>query len=190
MIRSLLHGSLGLGFLSLAAYSIWAFVPSIAGSEKGMYALIALVYLGGSGLILGGLLQGEQRVRRFYRLFLPAFFTYALVWSAAWFLLKGRPGEWTGSAAGTFVMALLLWRGLGKPPHFLLGALMLFLLHSAGYFAGSAWMYDTLKNGLSTLDKPAVAIAAKLGWGLLHGLGFGAGLGAVLALWQRGHTER
>jgi hypothetical protein len=45
-------------------------------------------------------------------------------------------------------------------------------------------MYDVLKNGLGTLDKPSVAIAAKLGWGLLHGLGFGAGLGAVLALWQ------
>ncbi len=59
LLRSTLHGSLGLGLVSLMAYSVWAFVPRIAGSEVGMYALIALVYLLGSGFALCGLLQGE-----------------------------------------------------------------------------------------------------------------------------------
>lgn len=185
ILRSAVYGGLGLGLVSLAAYSIWAFAPKAAGSEGGMYALIALVYLAGTGLALRGLLQGENRMRRFYALFLPAFVLYAALWSAAWFMLGGRAGEWLGAAAGTVTMAWMMWRGLGRPAGFWAGAVALFVLHTAGYFAGSAWMYGLLDRGISGWEKREVATLAKLGWGLLHGLGFGAGLGFALEWWQR-----
>ncbi len=186
VLRSTLHGSLGFAAVSVAAYSIWAFAPRIAGSEIGMYALIALVFLGGSGLALNGLLHGKDRLRRFYLLFLPAFFGYALLWSLAWFVIKGRPGEWIGAAAGTLFFAFVAWNSLGRAHGFWIAALMLFVLHTMGYFIGGKWMYGILASGIDGWSKPQVAIVAKLGWGLFHGLGFGAGIGFALGWWQRG----
>ena len=185
ILRSTLHGCIGFAVVSIAAYSIWAFVPRIAGSEIGMYALIALVYLGGAGLALCGLLHGENRLRRFYRLFLPAFFGYALLWSLAWFVIKGRPGEWIGSVAGTLFFAFVAWKSLGRASGFWIAALMLFALHTLGYFIGGKWMYGILASGIEGWAKPQVAIVAKLGWGFFHGLGFGAGIGFALGWWQR-----
>lgn len=185
ILRSTLHGAFGFAAVSLAAYSIWAFVPRLAGSEYGMYALIALVYLGGAGLALCGLLQGEKRLGRFYRMFLPAFFGYALLWSLAWFVVKGRPGEWLGAAAGTLFFSIVCWLWLKRPSGFWIGALVLFVLHTAGYFIGGKWMYGLLDAGIEGWAKPQVAIVAKLGWGLFHGLGFGAGIGFALGWWQR-----
>jgi hypothetical protein len=123
LLRTTLHGSFGFAAVSVAAYSIWAFVPRTVGGEKGMYALIALVYLGGAGLAMSGLLQGENRLRRFYRMFLPAFFGYALLWSVAWFLIKEPPGgwrlrEWIGAAAGTLFFSWVCWNSLKKPAGF------------------------------------------------------------------------
>ncbi len=185
ILRSTLHGSLGFAAVSIAAYSIWAFVPRIAGSEVGMYALIALVYLGGAGLALCGLLHGQNRLPRFYRLFLPAFFGYALLWSLAWFVIKGRPGEWIGAIAGTLFFAFVAWNSLGRARGFWIAALMLFVLHTVGYFIGGKWMYGMLASGIEGWAKPQVAIVAKLGWGLFYGLGFGAGIGFALGWWQR-----
>lgn len=186
LFRSTLLGGLGLGLVSLLAYSIWAFAPRAAGSEIGMYALIALVYLAGAGLAMSGLLRGENRLRRFYALFLPAFAGYAVLWSVAWFVIKGREGEWTGAAAGTLFFAWVAWRYLGKARGFWIAALVLFVLHTAGYFLGGMWMYGTLERGIEGWAKPQVAVVAKLGWGLFHGLGFGAGIGFALGWWQRG----
>jgi hypothetical protein len=185
ILRSTLHGALGFAAVSLAAYSIWAFAPRLAGSEYGMYALIALVYLGGAGLALCGLLHGTRRLGRFYRMFLPAFFGYALLWSLAWFVVKGRPGEWLGAAAGTLFFSAVCWLCLKRPAGFWIGALVLFVLHTAGYFLGGKWMYGLLDAGIEGWAKPQVAIVAKLGWGLFHGLGFGAGIGFALGWWQR-----
>lgn len=185
-LLSTLRGAFGFALVSVCAYSIWAFAPRLGGSELGMYALIALVFLAGTGLALGGLLRGENRFRRFYAFFLPAFFGYAALWTAAWFLIKGRPGEWTGAAAGTLFFSWIAWRSLRKPDGFVLGAIVLFVLHTAGYFLGSAWMYGTLKAGIEGWERPEVAAVAKLGWGLFHGLGFGAGIGFALGWWQRG----
>ncbi|MCB1278511.1 hypothetical protein [Prosthecobacter sp.] len=190
LIRSTLHGSLGFAAVSVAAYSIWAFAPRVAGSEIGMYALIALVYLGGAGLALCGLLKGENKLGRFYRMFLPAFFGYALIWSLAWFLIKDPPGmklrEWTGAAAGTLFFSWVCWIALKKPVGFWGAALVLFALHTLGYFVGGKWMYGVLGTGIEGWTKPQVAMVAKLGWGLFHGLGFGAGIGFMLGWWQRG----
>lgn len=195
LFLSTLHGSLGFAAVSIAAYSVWAFVPRLAGSEIGMYALIALVFLGGTGLALCGLLRGEKRLRRFYASFLPSFGGYAVLWSAAWFLMPAqavdwltihaRPSEWIGAAAGTLFFAWFMWRGLPDARGFWIGALVLFVLHTAGYFQGGKWMYGTLAHGIEGWTKPQVAAAAKLGWGLFHGLGFGAGIGFALGWWQR-----
>ena len=185
ILLATLHGSIGFALVSLGAYSIWAFAPRSGGSELGMYALIAFVFLVGTGVALAGLLRGEHRVRRFYAFFLPAFLGYAVLWSAAWFLLKGRPGEWVGAAAGTLFFSWIAWRSLRKPGGFAVGALVLFVLHTAGYFLGSAWMYGTLKAGIEGWERPEVAALAKLGWGLFHGIGFGAGIGFALSWWQR-----
>ncbi|MBL9133735.1 MAG: hypothetical protein JNG86_21170 [Verrucomicrobiaceae bacterium] len=193
---STLHGSVGFALVSIAAYSIWAFVPRLGGSEIGMYALIALVFLGGTGLALCGLLRGENRLRRFYAMFLPAFAGYAVLWSLAWFMIKlpstswlgvqARPSEWIGAAAGTLFFSWMAWRSVKKPSGFWIGALVLFALHTAGYFIGGKWMYGTLGSGIEGWDKAQVAAVAKLGWGLFHGLGFGAGIGFALGWWQRG----
>jgi hypothetical protein len=193
LLRTTLHGSFGFAAVSVAAYSIWAFVPRTVGGEKGMYALIALVYLGGAGLALCGLLKGERKPRRFYGMFLPAFFGYALIWSLAWFLIKDPPGmklrEWLGAAAGTLFFSWACWNSLKKPAGFWVAALALFALHTVGYFVGGKWMYGVLGAGIEGWTKPQVAIVAKLGWGLFHGLGFGAGIGFALGWWQRGRAD-
>lgn len=188
LFRSTLHGALGLGLVSLLAYSIWAFAPRVAGSEIGMYALIALVYLAGSGLALCGLLKGERRLRRFYAMFLPAFAGYSVLWSLAWFVIKHRPGEWAGAVAGTLFFAWVIWLFLRKPPGFWVAAVLLFGLHTAGYFIGGSWMYGLLDHGMEGWERPQVAVVAKLGWGLFHGLGFGAGIGVLFGWWQRTTT--
>lgn len=185
LFRSTIHGSLGFAVVSLAAFSIWAFVPKLAGSELGMYALIALVFLVGAGVAMSGLLQGEHRLRRFYWFFLPAFLSYAVVWSLAWFLIKGRTSEWIGAGAGTLLFAWITWLSLERARGFWMAAVMLFALHSLGYFVGSEWMYGVLARGIQGWNKPQVALIAKLGWGLFYGLGFGAGIGFILGYWQR-----
>jgi hypothetical protein len=185
LFRSTLHGGIGLGLVSLLAYSVWALVPRLAGSEIGMYALIALVYLLGSGLALHGLIQGDRRMRRFHALFLPAFGGYAMLWSLAWFLIPHAQREWIAALAGTLFFAWVAWWKLGKSRGFWTGAAVLFALHTAGYFLGGKWMYGVLESGIEGWAKPQVAIVAKLGWGLFHGLGFGAGIGFVFGWWQR-----
>ena len=97
-MTSVFWGASGLSTVSLAAYSVWAFLRNPPGGELGLYALIAAVYLGGSGLVLSGLLHGRRRVVRFYAFFLPAFVLYAVAWTAAWFGLGGKAGEWVGGA--------------------------------------------------------------------------------------------
>jgi len=188
LFRSTLHGAIGLGLVSLLAYSIWAFAPRAAGSEIGMYALIALVYLAGSGLALCGLLRGERRLRRFYAMFLPAFAGYAVLWSLAWFVIKHRLGEWAGAVAGTLFFAWVIWLFLRRPRGFWVGAVLLFVLHTAGYFIGGMWMYGLLDRGIEGWQRHEVAVVAKLGWGLFHGLGFGAGIGVAFGWWQRATT--
>ncbi len=185
LLRSTLHGSFGFTLVSLAAYSIWAFAPRLGGSEIGMYILIALVFLSGSGLTMSGLLTGPSRLRRFYILFIPAFTGYAILWSLAWFVIKDRPGEWIGAISGILFFAAFAWFMLGRPRGFWLATIVLFALHTLGYFMGGQCMYGLLHSGISGWSKPHVAILAKLSWGLCHGIGFGAGIGFALGRWQQ-----
>ncbi len=179
-----LHGAGSFALVSLAGFSVWAF----AGrwfyrnvGEAGLYVAIAAVFLGLSGLLLHPLVQGPNRHRRFQSAFLPAFLAYAIVWSAAWFLLKNKAGEWIGSAAGCLAFATVACLIFRQPRAIPACAAVLFVTHSAGYFLGDRFMTWLTAPGLASpfpsATKAQLGTLAKLGWGLFYGLGFGAGLG-------------
>lgn len=182
--RDVVHGGFGFAVVSIAAFSVWAFAAPLfrgLGGELAMYAVIAAVFLAGSGLVLGPLAGG---MARFYKAFLPAFLAYAILWCAAWFGLGGRLGEWTGAAAGCLAFACVVSRLQGGGGRWLTAAVALFVLHSAGYFAGDWSMYDVFVPkaravGRESADFPHYMMLAKLSWGLFYGLGFGAGIGWV-----------
>lgn len=184
LLKDTIHGGLGFALVSIAAFSVWAFGAGWfrnLGGELGMYAAIAAVFLGLSGLVLGPLAGG---VGRFYKAFLPGFFVYAVVWTAAWFAMPDKRGEWIGAAAGCLVFAWIAMKMLGSTRGWLMAAIALFVLHTAGYFAGDWSMYDVFvpkakAAGKGTSDFQQFMILAKLSWGLFYGLGFGAGIGWV-----------
>jgi hypothetical protein len=184
LLKDTVHGGLGFAVVSIAAFSVWAFGAGWfrnLGGELGMYAAIAAVFLGLSGLVLGPLAGSTGR---FYKAFLPAFFVYAVVWTAAWFALPDKRGEWIGAAAGCLVFAWIAMKMLGSTRGWLIAALALFVLHTAGYFAGDWSMYDVFvpkarAAGKGTPDFQHYMTLAKLSWGFFYGLGFGAGIGWV-----------
>lgn len=162
-MRPVLRGAIGFAAVSVAAFSVWAFGGRAIGNEVLMYALIAAVFLGLSGLLLHPL---AGSVRLFYLTFVPGFLAYAVAWSVIWFAWGNRLSEWLASAVGCAVFAVIL--GLRSPSRTPGVAVVLFLAHSAGYFLGGDIYYAT---------RSAEPILAKLAWGLCYGLGFGAGIG-------------
>ncbi len=146
-----------------------------------MYGAIAVVFLVLSGVVLGPLAGG---VGRFYKVFLPAFLVYCVLWCVVYFYLKGKPGEWGAAIASSLgFTGVSLWL-LGSLRGFLVVTVVFFVLHTVGYFAGDwvmhGWLLtaDNLRE-MSGPEKQQVAQVAKLSWGLLYGLGFGAGIGWV-----------
>jgi hypothetical protein len=173
MVGAVLRGALGFAAVSVAAFSVWAFGERLFkpwGGDGAMFPAIAVVFLGLTGLLLHPLAGGAGR---FYRAFVPAFFAYAAVWCAAWWLIRKRPGEWVGSAAGSAVFALVAMAILGNLRGWPKAAALLFVGHSAGYFLGGELFYS-MKSQLGMLL-----------WGLLYGLGFGAGIGYVFGIDRR-----
>lgn len=167
LVGSLLRGSLGFAAVSLAAFSVWAFGGGRLLGEAGLYVATAFVFLSLSGWVLHPLAGGPFR---FFRVFVPAFIAYAAAWCAAYFGLGGARGEWAGSAAGCAAFALVAGALLGAWRAVPTAAVVLFVLHSAGYFLGDA-LWKSLRK-----EAP---LTSMLGWGLLYGLGFGAGIGFV-----------
>lgn len=191
-VRSILLGSLGFAFVSLVAFSLWAFGGRwfhAHGGDAAMYPAIAIVFLGLTGLVLHRLVRGGRPLARFYGAFVPAFVAYAGVWCLAWFVIKHAPGEWIGSLAGSIVFAAVVMKRMGAKSGFVSAALIVFVAHSLGYFTGGKVMYGILGGCCAELFKglsrEQIKIAAMLGWGLCYGLGFGAGIGAVLDRAQR-----
>ena len=188
---SVLRGSLGFAAVSLAGFSVWAFAGrwfhENAG-EAGLYAACAVVFLGLSGLLLHPLLRGPGSLIRFYKVFIPAFMAYAVVWCAAWFVWKFGAGEWVGSLAGSLVFTTLVGWSLGNLRSWGRVAIVMFLAHSTGYFLGGKLMYWMIGPGgadmFTGISKTQISLMAKLGWGLLYGLGFGAGLGYAFFVFQ------
>lgn len=177
--RSLLIGGLGFGLASLCVFATVAF------AERWMYTRLGLsgaylfwtalfILLGGG--VLGSLVVGRWRLPKFYLLFGLAFFAYAAGWICAYFALRGAPGEWVGSLAGSFLMGLVFAIGFGVTRSALSFSAVLFVTNSVGYFLGSA-----LNN----------AVAGSMGmllWGTVYGVCLGAGLGAVIHLAQTRRT--
>lgn len=184
LTRDIVQGSLGFALVSLVAFSVWAFGGKffkMFGGQPLMYAAIAVVFLALSGLVLGSLAGG---IGRFYKAFVPAFFLYSVLWCAAWFGLGGRTGEWLGAAIGCLGFTWVAMKILGSTRHWLVAAVLLFVLHTAGYFAGDwalhdVWLSPLHLDELSRADRSQAAIIGKLCWGLFYGLGFGAGIGCV-----------
>jgi len=192
----MVRGSIGFGIVSLAAFSVWAFggkwLRNHAG-EAGLYAACSLAFLGLSGYLLHPLVRGSQSPFRFYSIFVPAFIAYAIVWCAAWFALRFGPGEWLGSLLGTAALVgVISWR-FQNGCRFIQTSIVVFVLHSIGYFLGGELMHWLLgARGsalLSGLSKPAILVVAKLGWGALYGLGFGAGIGYAFHMAQEKSTR-
>jgi len=179
LAASLLRGSLGFAAVSLLAYAVWAFSGkrlSARVGEGGFYALVAAVFLGLSGLALHPLVPGPNSFRRFMKAFVPAFLAYTAVWCAAWFALRFGWGEWLGSLGGSVAFALVVGWSLGNLRPLVPAALLLFVTHSAGYFLGGPLHY---RSG------PQHHVLGILGWGLLYGLGFGAGIGYAFYAFQK-----
>ena len=189
--RAIVRGSMGFTIVSVAGFSVWALAEKwfrTHGGDAALYAVCAVVFLGLSGLLLHPLINGPRPMRRFYKLFLPAFFAYALVWCGFWFALHFGVGEWLGSFLGCAAFALVLARAFGNYRALPLVIAVLFLTHSAGYFAGGYVMYHFPKSGTGWLDgvsKQNLGIVAKLLWGVCYGAGFGAGIGHAFFLMQK-----
>lgn len=192
--RSIASGSWGFTIASLVVYGSWALhgraMYQTLG-EGGAYAVWAIVFIALAGALLNPLVIGPGSLGRFYLLFATAFSAYAVLWSASWFLIRGRAGEWVGSFAGSAALALLLCAGFGMRRGCGKVVLMLFLLHSAGYFAGSV-LHDFLRGTGSdqwlhhSFDRATRSWMSKLAWGFAHGAGLGAGLGFTLHQCQSG----
>lgn len=175
---------MGFAAVSVIAFSVWAFGGSWfrgRGGEPAMYAVIALVFLALTGGLLHPLAGAPRSVARFQRAFIPAFSAYAVLWSAAWFLLGGGWGEWVGALLGTLAFVWISGWVLGSAAFSPRVWGVFLVLHTVGYYAGG-WSMATLlawhRSGAGGWFEPeAWRLLAPLSWGVLYGLGFGAALG-------------
>ncbi len=181
-ISAMILGAVSFAMVSLLGFAVWAlggrWLHAHFG-EIGLFATCMIVFLGASGLLMHPLVNGSNRLLRFYSVFIPAFFAYATVWSLSWFVLHFGLGEWLASLLGSVAfVAMASWR-LGGRGSFVKTCAVVFVAHSAGYFLGGKLMVSLggLGGTAGGFSKAQVALVAKLGWGVLYGFGFGAGIG-------------
>jgi len=167
LASSMLFGALNFAIVSTLANSLWAF--RLVRGEALLFSAIASVYLGLPGLALGRLLIIPDSLLRFTGLFSLSFLLYAITWCAFWFGLGGQyHADLYGSAAGLLAMAWFFHRAFGATTGLLASFSILFAFHTLGYYAGEVYYFEV--DGK----------AGRLLWGACHGLGFGAGLGALI----------
>jgi len=191
--QSLFIGGVGFGLVGLAAFGVWSFggkslAPAVG--EPGLYALCALVFIGLAGIVFGQVVIGPGGTPRIYALFTLSFLAYAGLWCAAWFGLRGSlVAEVAGALVGSAAMAGTLAWGFGASREFLRVATALILLNALGYFLGEIWWRWLPGEGGAQLlgnllNRPQRVLLAQLGWGLIFGGCFGAGIGYALFLCQ------
>ena len=172
---------IGAGGLALVGFLIFA---TVALGERwlyrwlgtsGAYAFWTALFLLGLEAVARRLVAGAKGWGR--AVVAAGFFTYALAWVAGYFYAHGLMGEWIGAVAGPLCMAALLAVGFSNLRVFDRVALVLCIGHGAGYFLGR-WLWVELggKTGM-------------IGWGIVYGLGFGAGIGSALFELQRGRSR-
>ena len=155
--------------VGLAAYSIWAFAPTMEGGVSAC----ALIFILLGGLALYPDVSDRIGFFKFCLTFAAAFVAFAAIWCAVYFVLKGKHGEVLGFLFGVAAMCLVFQRTIGSNKPLIAAIGVAFTCHIAGYLAGDYLFYSVLlPQGLPVLGK--------LGWGICHGIGFGAGLGWML----------
>ena len=107
---------------------------------------------------------------------------------AAWFAWRFGAGEWVGSLFASVVFVVMVGRGFGSFRSIIKVSVVMFALHSAGYFLGGKlmqWLTEPAGvHWLGGLSRTQVSAVAKLAWGFLYGLGFGASLGYAFFTFQ------
>lgn len=193
---SVRRGVAGFTLLSVAGFAPWAVLGRWLHArvgEGGLYAACALVFIGLSGPLLHGLILGPGSLGRFYGLPGMAFAANSVLWMAGWMSLGGHPGSLAGLLAGTTAMAWILAAAFGAREVAWKVAAALFLLNSAGYFAGG-WIEGVILGMNSApivgqfLSRSALGLVVKLLWGVGYGIGFGAGLGLAMH-WCQARTR-
>lgn len=176
LARSIFTGAIGFAVVSLCVFATVAF------AERWMYRTLTVIgaYLAWTVLfiLLGGAVFGSLtvvgwRLPRFYLLFALAFFAYAVGWMIAYFTLRDTEGEVVGSLVGSLLMAIVFAAGFRALRSTLKLSAVLFVSNSLGYFLGAA-ILNSLRSSTGMLL-----------FGVVYGLLFGAGIGAVLQMVQQ-----
>lgn len=179
-MKNIISGAWRFGLLGVIAFAIW--VAPIKLGTTALYSSIAAVFILGSGLLLYPLFKGENRVITCYKIFLPGFLIYSVLWCLGWFGVRGTEGEILGSAAGLAAFTFIIHRFYLKDSSksFLVSWALFFLFHTLGYTLGGMFYYATNGKGVFAIFMEGHKAIGGLIWGLFYGLGFGAGLAAVL----------
>jgi hypothetical protein len=196
LAASVVRGIVGFTLVSVAGFAPWAvwgrMLYGLLG-EAGLYAVCAIVFIGLSGPLLHRLIIGTGSLVRFYNLFSIAFAAYAVAWIAGWMALRGHPGSIAGLLAGNVAMGWILATAFDARGSALKVMAALFLLNTAGYFAGG-WIEGAITGTkdltLPGLTRGASLTTAKLLWGVCYGVGFGAGLGLAFYFCQEAAREQ
>lgn len=173
--ESLLVGSLGFGLVSLVGFATVAFGEHWLFAHLGRlgsYIFWALLFALGAGAVFNRLVIGGGNLVRSFATFAAAFLIYAATWTAAYFILSGQSGEWIGSISGSVLMGLFLCGAFSALNSSVRAIPTLLAGNLAGYFLGrTVWSFVPGPAGM-------------IGWGIIYGLGFGAGLGYALYVCQ------
>ena len=177
---NIITGSWRFGLLGILAFGVWM-APFKLGTTV-LYSSISAIFILGSGPLLYPLFSGKNKILTCYKIFLPGFLLYSVLWCIIWFGLRGVEGELFGSAAGlaAFIFVIHHFYLKSTTKNFLTDWALLFLFHTIGYTLGGMFYYGANGNGVFATFMEGHRTIGGLLWGLCYGLGFGAGLGAVL----------
>ena len=93
---NIISGAWRFGLMGVLAFSIWM-APLKLGTTA-LYSSIAAVFVIGAGPLLYPLFTGENRILTCYKIFLPGFIIYSVLWCLGWFGIGDSAGELFGSS--------------------------------------------------------------------------------------------
>jgi len=176
LTRSIATGAVGFALVSLCVFATVAFAERWMNrtfGDLGSYLAWTVLFILLGGAVFGSLVVVRWRLPRFYLLFALAFFAYAAGWMIAYFTLRDTLGEVVGSIVGSVLMAIVFAAGFRALKSTVKLSAVLFVSNFLAYFLGAA-IFDSLRNQTGMLL-----------FGVVYGLLFGAGIGAVLHMVQQ-----